>query len=121
MLTDNLCEPPWLYTGSTPIPVAIKTCIDALVFLPFLATAHDAYCDYVRAGKAGRFMQSIRSHDQSAAEILRRRVIWVPAQAVSFLLLPAWWRVGYTSFIMAALAVFRAISGSDARVAPVNA
>lgn len=94
----NLLED--LVSGSTPIPVAIKTCIDAFFFLPLVANTFDAFARYAKSSKSPGFLNFVKGRDQSSVNLLRRRALWVPAQAISFWFLPPWWRIGFVSIIM---------------------
>jgi hypothetical protein len=104
-------------SGSTPMPVVIKTCIDALLFLPLLANLHDSYTDWLRSGMGPALLKPVRSREHSSVDVLRRRALWVPAQAVSFLLLPAWWRVPVVSIVMVLCSFLRLASAPPKMVA----
>jgi hypothetical protein len=104
-------------SGSTPMPVVIKTCIDALLFLPLLANLHDSYTDWLRSGMGPALLKPVRSREHSSVDVLRRRALWVPAQAVSFLLLPAWWRVPVVSIVMVLCSFLRLASAPPKMIA----
>lgn len=96
-------------SGSTPIPIAIKTFVDVFLFLPFLSVAHDRFIDFANGNGSDLFGGLVKRGSSSSSAIFKRSLIWLPAQAISFALLPPCWRVGYTSIIMVLCSFFNLI------------
>lgn len=105
-----------IVAGSTPIPVAIKTCIDALFFLPLMANAFDRFTKYASSSNAPRFLRFMQGREHSSVHLLRNRALWVPAQAISFWFLPPWWRVGYVSIIMVFVSFLQLVRSSPGAI-----
>lgn len=105
-----------IVAGSTPIPVAIKTCVDALLFLPFVANSFDRFVTYASSSRAPEFLRSMQGREHSSVHLLRNRALWVPAQAISFWFLPPWWRVGYVSIIMVFVSFLQLVRSSPGAV-----
>lgn len=101
-----------IVAGSTPIPVVIKTCIDALIFLPLVAETFDKFTRFASSSDAPDFLKFMQRREHSSVHLLRKRALWVPAQAISFWFLPPWWRVGYVSIIMVFISFLQLFNSS---------
>lgn len=96
-------------SGSSVVPVALKTVIDVFAFFPVLAKVHDAYYNHVQKSGPAAVRRSMRGRQFLSGSLLKQTMLWVPAQAISFAFFPTYWRVAWVNIVLAVSSLFNLI------------
>lgn len=94
-------------SGSTAVPVALKTLVDVCAFFPLLAALHEAYSRQIQKNGTRSVRHAMRGRSFSSGTILREPWIWVPAQLINFACLPTYWRVAWVNIVLAVSSLFQ--------------
>jgi hypothetical protein len=93
-----------VFPGADAVPVAIKTALDVLLYIPFLSVVQDQYHSTLRN-------QGLNANNRAATSLLRNRLIWLPAQAISFAMFPVWQRVAWMTGVVFFLSLIAKVTG----------